>query len=131
MYSRDQWLVTAYESSRAAKGLYRAGNYRSCTSRCYYSTYQTLTAICVTHGDTGHFPPEWNNPSHEQLPGLILNNGDLIQTDRRTIARLVRSLRYAREDADYRPGRTVDETTARNSIRDMLTVRKILGAEDG
>lgn len=130
MYSTEQWLRVAHENRLAAEELNNIAKHRACVNRCYYAAYQTVTAVCIAHGDATHFPPDWNNPTHEQLPGLVLNNGDLPQSERRKIARLLRSLRVAREDADYRPGHTVDKATALDSLRDMLAVRRLLKVED-
>ncbi len=130
MYSAEKWNTQAVQSLQSAQLLFVAERYRDCASRAYYAAYQAATAVCVEHGDGVNFPPGWNNPTHEQLPGLLLNNSGLTLSERRTAARLLRSLRAAREDADYRPGRTVDKTTALNSLRDMLVVRRLLKAED-
>lgn len=130
MYSSEQWRNQAAQSLQAAQLLFDEGRYRDCASRAYYAAYQAATSICVAHGDSTNFPTGWNNPSHEQLPELILNNGGFTRQERRTVVRLLRSLRTAREDADYRPGRTVDKQTAFNSLRDVLVVRRLLRVEN-
>ncbi|HET6384026.1 MAG TPA: hypothetical protein VFJ58_11600 [Armatimonadota bacterium] len=63
-----------------------------------------------------NFPAGWNNPSHEQLPDLIGNNGGLTINSRRTVRKMLRALRSLREDADYRMGRTVDVESARTAL---------------
>ena len=90
---------------------------RSCVSRAYYAVFQIATAVCIEHGDAIQFPLGWNNPSHEQLPGLIFNNGDYSASTRRTVRKILKELRILREDADYRIGRTVDVQSARNALQ--------------
>ena len=77
-----------------------------------------------------NFPPEWNNPSHDQLPDSILNNGDIARTDRRTLYKLLQDLRKYREDADYRVGITVNLENAYFCLRSALTVLRILQIEE-
>ena len=101
-------------------------DFRSCVSRIYYAAYQAATTVCLAHGDMTQFPAGWNNPSHEQLPDLIQNNGDLNLSARRTATRILRLLRNFREDADYRPGRTVDSTTVRTAFLAATTLFEVL-----
>jgi len=83
----------------------------------------------VKRGDSGRFPPHWNNPTHEQLPGLIESNGDLAVDVRRKVGRLLEILRLFREDADYLPGRTVDSTVALQALRGALSIFRHLAME--
>lgn len=117
------------QSLQSAQLLLAADCYKDCVSRAYYAAYQAAAATCVAHGDSANFPPGWNNPSHEQLPGLIQANGSLDVRTRRSIIRLLRILRSYREDADYRPGRTVDRMIARERLSDATVVLKYLGVE--
>ncbi len=103
---------------------------RSCVSRIYYAAYQAATSVCIAHGDLSRFPPGWNNPSHEQLPDLVQTNGDLTLSARRTSARVLRLLRNFREDADYRPGRTVDAVTVRTALLAVATLFEVLEIDD-
>ena len=130
MYTPEHWKLRALSSLYAAKILYREQCFRDVASRSYYSAYQAATAICVEHGDAVNFPAEWNNPSHDQLPDLILNNGDIARTDRRTLYKLLQDLRKNREDADYRVGITIDCENAYFCLRSALTVLRILQIEE-
>jgi len=109
-----------------AKYLCNGEDFRSGVSRIYYAAYQGATSVCIAHGDTPHFPNGWNNPSHEQLPDLIQNNGQFSLTARRTAARILRLLRNFREDADYRPMRTVDVVTVRTALLAVATLFEVL-----
>lgn len=92
--------------------------------------YQLATALSVEHGDTSQFPNGWNNPSHDQLPGLVKNNGLLPVADRIVIARLLRQLRTRREDADYRPGYTVNRVVAQTALFESEAVFDRIRLED-
>ncbi len=128
--SVDLWKRTALATLDTARSLRDHEDFRSCVSRIYYAAYQAATAICLAHEDADHFPNGWNNPSHEQLPDLVQNNGDLSPPARRTAARILRLLRGFREDADYRPGRTVDAVTVRTSLLAVSTLFEVLEIKD-
>jgi hypothetical protein len=112
----------------SAKRLFDAGDWRGCANRSYYAVYQAATSACLEHGDT--FEHGWNNPSHEQLPDLIRNNGDLPVVTRRQIVARLRLLRVTREDADYRPGATVDRVVALTCVRSAADVLELLEVRD-
>ena len=122
----DIWRRMALVTLDSAKLLCRGDDPRSGISRIYYAAYQGATSICVAHGDVAHFPNGWNNPSHEQLPDLIQNNGDFSVSGRRTAARILRLLRNFREDADYRPMRTVDAATVKTALLAVATLFEVL-----
>lgn len=124
------WKTMAFVTLDTAKSLRASSDYRSCVSRSYYAAYQAAASVSIEHGDVGHFPNGWNNPSHEQLPDLIQNNGDFGQPARRTAARILRLLRNFREDADYRPGRTVDALTVRTALLAVATLFEALELND-
>ncbi len=109
---------------RSARRLFDDGDFRGCANRAYYAAYHAATAACVEHGDT--FGREWNNPPHEQLPELIQNNGDLPIATRRRVNQLLRPLRNARENADYRPGITVEREDALAALRSATTLLRLL-----
>jgi len=111
-----QWRDMAEITLKTAKLLRDQSDARSCVSRAYYAVYQVATSVCVAHGDVPQFPQGWNNPSHDQLPDLILNNGDYTRAARRTLRRILREMRTLREDSDYRAGRTVDSQTIRTAL---------------
>lgn len=111
------WINVGVMSLRSAKQLFDSKDFRGCVNRAYYAAYQVATSISIAHGDAMNYPEGRNNPSHEQLPGLILRNGGINEFHRKRIAKDLRFLRQARTTADYRPGQTVDERTARDSLR--------------
>lgn len=130
MYTSEHWKSRAFSSLYSAKILYREECFRDTASRSYYSAYQAATSICVEHGDAVNFPPEWNNPTHDQLPDLIMNNGNLSREDRKKIVRLLKFLRKNREDADYRVGITVDKLISIECLHATMTVLRILEIDD-
>lgn len=126
----DLWKRTALVTLDTAKFLRNHSDARSCVSRIYYAAYQAAASVCIAHGDATRFPNGWHNPSHEQLPDLVQNNGDLAPSSRRTAARILRLLRNFREDADYRPGRTVDVATVKTALLAVTTLFAILEIKD-
>ena len=126
----ELWKRTALVTLETAKSLRDRDDFRSCISRTYYAAYQAAASMSITHGDAARFPIGWNNPSHEQLPDLVQNNGDLALPARRTVARILRLLRNFREDADYRPGRTVDAVTVRTALLAVVTLFEVLEIAD-
>jgi uncharacterized protein (UPF0332 family) len=121
------WFALSESNERSAKKLLEIGEFRPSVTRAYYAAYDLATGLCWQHGDNTQFANGWNNPSHEQLPDLITRNGNLEMSVRRLIAKLLRVLRAAREDAEYRLGRTVNETTARMAIEMLGRIRRALG----
>lgn len=126
----DLWKRTAHITLDTAKSLQGRDDARSCVSRIYYAAYQAAASVCIAHGDAVRFPNGWNNPSHEQLPDLVQNNGSINPSARRTAARILRLLRNFREDADYRPGRTVDAATVRTVLLAVATLFEVLEIND-
>jgi uncharacterized protein (UPF0332 family) len=122
------WQELSIECLQAAKMLAGEGYWRSRVNRSYYAAYSAVTSELVARGVS--FARGWNNPPHEQLLNLITHNLPLPQNVRRRLRKLIRLLRHAREDADYRPGIFVDRTMALNCIRDAIAVLKELGVQD-
>ncbi len=120
------WKQMSLATLDTAKVLRERDDFRSCVSRVYYAAYQAAASVCIEHEDTLLFPVGWNNPSHEQLPDLVQNNGDFDLSARRTATRILRLLRNFREDADYRPGRTVDAATVRTALLAVGTLFEVL-----
>jgi uncharacterized protein (UPF0332 family) len=112
----------------SAERLFLAQDHRGSVNRSYYAAYQAATSLSVARGDD--FAQGRNNPSHDQLPELIRNNGDLPVVTRRRVSRLLGGLRHAREDADYRPGVTVDRTTALDSLHQSAAVLNLLETDN-
>jgi uncharacterized protein (UPF0332 family) len=123
------WRELSLDSLRAAKALLDAGHLRSSVSRAYYAAYCAAASELAGRGVT--FAHGWNNPSHEQLPDLILNNTALPRDQRWRVNKALRILRRAREDADYRPGVTVDRSLAVACIHSAIDVLEVLEILDG
>ena len=121
------WEQIATENYRAAKLLHDQGLYRASVNRSYYAAYSLITKELVATGAA--FARGWNNPAHEQLPQLILFTCPFDESIRRGVARTVRTLRHAREDADYRPGQTVDRKRSREALLELAWLFRALGAE--
>ncbi|MBC7528162.1 MAG: HEPN domain-containing protein [Chthonomonadaceae bacterium] len=130
LYTSNQWKTLCRQRLKASKILFNAGYYRDSVNRSYYAAFAVATAICVEHGDAVNFPSGWNNPTHEQLPLLMCQNGNLAKTTRQNIGKILRFLRSAREDADYRPGIAVGKSTALDCLRQLTTILRLLGINE-
>jgi uncharacterized protein (UPF0332 family) len=118
------WEQLALDSLRAAKLLLQEGFLRSCVNRSYFGAYAAATARLAER--RVQFPHGGNNPTHEQLPRLILNNLELSEHNGRRVAAAVRRLRYGRAEADYIPAAHLDRGLARDFVRDASTVLELL-----
>ena len=123
------WREMSRDSLQAAKTLTGEGRLRSAISRSYYAAYCAVTAALVARGVS--FPHSWNNPAHEQLPDLVSNNLSLPPDRRRRLRKALRILRRAREDADYRPGITIDRQATVDYLRTAILVIESLGETNG
>ena len=117
----ETWRELSEDSLRAAEALLREGRYRSSVSRSYYAAYCAATGEIVQSLTT--FPNGWNNPPHEKVPAYVQNNLSVPQSRKNRIKGLMRILRQFREDADYRPHRTVGVQAARDCVRDARRVQ--------
>ncbi len=108
----------------AAEQLLQEGRYRSSVSRAYYAAYCAATHEIIQKLTT--FSQGRHNPSHENLPKYIQNNLTITHAKKDRISTLVLILRQFREDADYRPHISVDETIARDCVRDAAAVQQEL-----
>ncbi|MBC8140880.1 MAG: HEPN domain-containing protein [Armatimonadetes bacterium] len=126
----EGWLSRARISLHAATVLSAAQNWHGAVNRSYYAAFQSCVAVCISHGDRDYFPAERNNPTHEQLPDLIKNNGDLTIVERRALQQILKYLRALREDADYRIGRTVDKKSAPKCLVEVQRLFRILKLEE-
>lgn len=115
------WREMSLENRQAAQQLILADCYRSSISRSYYSAYCAVTGELsgkFTFGYGG------NNPTHTDLPNLILHNlYSLSQTERWEVRKAVGDLWKQRVEADYSPAAYVDRVMAVNAYR---TVNRIL-----
>ena len=123
------WEAMSLERLRAAKALLEAGFQRDSMSRSYYAAYCAATSRVVGRGIT--FAQGRNNPSHEQLPDLIMNTGGVPQMTRRKTVTILRVLRRAREDADYRPHVAINRAQALSGIQSATMVLSLLEVTDG
>jgi len=101
----DTWHEVSRDSFLAAKFLLQQSRLRSSVSRAYYAAYAAVTHEMVEQAVT--FPSGWQNPTHEQLPRWLRRGKKWPDRDRRKLVTAIRGLRKAREDADYRPGRSL------------------------
>ena len=99
---------------------------RAICSRAYYAAYAATTSQLPSHIRFGR---GWRNPEHAKLPGYVSHIAGLSASGRREVKRGLRRLRHRREDADYRPGVTVDFRAARDSLRDVAGVFYLLQLE--
>ena len=108
------WDGMSRENLASAKKLLVEGYYRKCTSCGYCSVYSAITSELMNNKSS--FALGWNNPSHEQVPKLILMSASFDLGDRCKIRKHVMLLRQWREDADYRPHKTFDKHRALEAI---------------
>ncbi len=123
------WLDVAKMQRESAQYLAEAaedGFSRAICSRAYYAAYAAATARLPSHIQFGR---GWGNPEHAKLPEYVSQIVGLSANARREVKRGLRRLRHRREDADYRPGRTVDFRTARDSLRDAAAIFYLLNLE--
>lgn len=100
---------------------------RGVCGRAYYAAYALVTARLP---DDITFGRGWRNPEHARLPGYVAQIRGLRQLDRQAIRKALRRLRQRREDADYRPGITVDGHSSRESMRDAAEVFRLLSGRN-
>lgn len=119
------WTELSLDQRRAARDLLRAGHWRSCVSRSYYAVYAALVARLL-EVFPGPFRYDRKNPGHDE----IRRNHLFRLSSRYSVKDLEQSqwiLQLYREDADYRPHKSVDETTARTCFDECVRVTTILG----
>lgn len=98
--------------------------FRRSVSNAYYAAYSAVAGELTRQGVT--FARGWNNPAHDQLPDLVLNNMTRSRSTRYQINKALRRLRIERENADYRPRMEINRRTALNCVRDAALVSKLL-----
>ena len=123
------WEEISRDALAASQELLTKGRIRSAISRAYYAAYSAITAR-IRHGP-GAPSGRFQNPSHDQAGKLLLILATMPLSQRRDLAAALRRLRKGREDADYRPGRTLNRDDAIKLIRDSLRVVKGLGVSNG
>ncbi len=123
------WAEMSLARLRAAKALLDLGFYRDSISRSYYAAYCAATSVVMEQAAS--FAHGFRNPSHEQLPDLILNVRRVPPASRRRVRRLLRDLRHSREDADYRPYASVPRDVVPSCIHNAIAVQTLLGVKNG
>jgi uncharacterized protein (UPF0332 family) len=124
----ERWLNLAEDALAACGVCYRAGRFRSAVSRAYYACFSFATARLLSLGE--RLPEGRTTWGHGLLPGVLnraLGRLEVFATVRRNAVHQLRAAYAMRIDADYRPGRTVDERTAREALRDALAIRGSIG----
>ncbi len=123
------WTAMARENLIAAKSLSADARWRSAVSRAYYAAY---CAVTVELEGRANFPGGRQNPSHDQLPKLILNSlSDISVPDRQNMKRAAVRLYRKRIAADYRPGEHVGAEESLVAIRDASFIaRSVRHAKD-
>lgn len=119
------WKEIGLESFRMAQKLLDLDSeeaLRSSVSRSYFSAYSLITAFL----SPAQFFRGRQNPDHSQLPRLVNSASQIEASLRATVSRSARFLRAAREDADYRPRRTVDKQTAMECLRRVRAIMRAL-----
>jgi len=99
---------------------------RAICSRAYYAAYALVTSRLPAGIDYGRV---WRNPQHGNLPKYVARISGLREAERRAVRSALNRLRSRRENADYRPGITVDGNSAHESMRDAAQVFEILVPE--
>ena len=118
------WAEMSVDNRKAAQNLLDAECYRSSISRAYYTAYCAITSQLAGKYT---FPFGGNNPSHPDLPNMILNNlPALPEYRRREIKQAVERIWHARVEADYAPSAYIDRAQAVNALRDAARVLALL-----
>jgi hypothetical protein len=99
------WLDLSLEAERAARRLLEEKMWRSSINRSYFAVY-AAAAGNLSRNRQREFKNGRKNPGHEQLPDMIMNEGELPMSVRRKVSQTLRVLYKARIDADYRPQST-------------------------
>ncbi len=123
------WQDMSEDCLKAAKKLLEEGLFRRSISSSYYAAYSAVTAELVAKGVS--FAHGWNNPAHEQLPELVMNNINLPRKAKHELRKALLILRPSRENADYRPQVSIDRRLALESVVLAQSVIRILEERHG
>jgi uncharacterized protein (UPF0332 family) len=122
------WRSLSKDSWQSAKLLLKEKHARSAISRAYYSAYSAVANVMVERGVV--FPHDWNNPGHDQLIPWVSGQRNWSRKRRRILLKSLRRIRKAREDADYRPGLSIDIEEAIQSLKDARVIRNAVETDD-
>jgi len=110
---------------KAAQELVANKRWRSIVSRSYYAAYSAVTGALEGRAN---YPRGMKNPPHDDVPNLVRNNLTTLSiVQRRRIGTIMVRLYASRLDADYRPKRTLDRSTAASATIGAADVMRILG----
>ena len=120
------WQEIGQDSFYAAQTLYEQQRYRSSVSRSYYAAFSMLTHRFTEAGL--RFGGLQETPTHQSVPKLMKQH--LALSDRQLISSIaiIRRLYAGRIAADYQR-HTTNQATAREAIRDAVTLFRILEVE--
>lgn len=121
------WDQLARDSLQSAKDLQRSGSHahRSVVSRAYYAVYCASTCYILQKNPGVEFARGWQNPPHEQVKRLLAGFMNRTSASYQVLADF-EELRGLREDADYRPGTTVDLDTETDAIQLASSILRAL-----
>jgi hypothetical protein len=119
------WREMSLDNRKAAQQLLLVGCHRSSISRSYFAAYCILTEV---FSETVTFSHGGNNPSHQDLPQLILHNLHALPMHRRMeLLAAFRRLWKARVDADYGPKALIGRFEALSAFREANRIFYVLG----
>src|SRR5258708_1442256 len=119
------WEDLARSSIRSAQRLIDSGvddDLRSCVSRAYYAVYAAVTPKL----SVADFPHGWHNPGHNQIADLVNSAAAIPVSRRKQVSTKLRLMRQFREDADYRPGATIDREIAVAVMKEARAILAVL-----
>jgi uncharacterized protein (UPF0332 family) len=112
------WNELSWEALDSSRRLMEYERYRSSVNRAYFAAYAKLTSALVASRSVAF--ANGNNPTHQQLPDLVLNHLPhriLPLHRRRDIKRGIENLRKARIEADYAPQSTIQRHEALQALK--------------
>lgn len=118
------WEEMAIDNLKAAQLLQEKNHVRSSVCRSYYAVY--CACVGKISGRKLIFAHGWNNPPHDDLPNILRNSNLTRGND---LGRLIRILRKARTEAEYKPGLSFDEKIGLNCLRMAHVALRLLGLE--
>lgn len=127
-----KWHDVARDSLLACKILLAQHRHRSAVSRAYFAAYAALAGeLLPVMGARFRFSD--NNPSHGQLPSLILHHlphRRFTESKRRNMRTALSNLWKARIQADYVPRVSVSESDARLAVKEACFLFQALSLEE-
>ena len=121
----ETWQDMSRNALGAAQTLLDGEHWRSSASRAYYAAYCAVAGKADAQNIS--YPHGRNNPSHEQINDLVLNNLGLPKNTRFALNKALRRLRKGRKDADYRPHAPLVRGDAVKLFRDAVFVLENTG----